>query len=107
MALAVTASNVATITSALLAACPQPRRQDMHKILAIQAYWLNEHGLALLSLSKGEDVKNKRAIVEAGVRLVSESRKTMATLLGDPSFDRGAPGATPAPATAHAGDPVV
>ncbi len=88
-ALVVAASNVAAITSALVAACPQPTRKDIHKLLAVQSYWLNEHGLALLHMSQQADVKSRRAIIEAGTRLVSESRKTMATLLTDPTFDKG------------------
>lgn len=97
-ALLVAASNVAAITSALIAACPQPTRQDIHKLLAVQGYWLNEHGLALLHMSQQADVKNKRAVVEAGARLIAESRKTMATLLSDQSFDRSE-SKPPAPAT--------
>jgi len=79
--------RTSSFTEDLVRRCPQPSRQEMHKIMSIQAFCLNEYGLSLLAMSREAQEKHKRPLLDAGLRLVSESRKTFAELLRDPRFD--------------------
>jgi len=66
--------------------CPEPKREDIYKMLAIQAHCLNEHGLLLLRLSNNS-VRNKPFYIDYGLKLTREAKDIFQALIRDPGFD--------------------
>lgn len=66
--------------------CPDPTREDVHKLLALQAAYLNEYGLKMLKASD-ISVANRLSFIKYGIALMQESRYTFLSLLKDPTFD--------------------
>lgn len=89
--------RTASFTADLVCRCPAPTRAEIHKILAMQSYMLNEYGLSLISLSRLPDERNKKAVIDAGLKLIAESRRTMAELLKDSAFDKATAPPLPEP----------
>lgn len=80
------ADDVADRSKQLIEHCPAPKRADIHKLMALQAHMLNEHGMIFLTLARS-DGKNRKAYLDQGVKLMKESRATFSDLLKDDSFD--------------------
>ena len=78
--------DIALRTSKIADGCPNPKRGDIHKLMALQAHALGEFGLMFLGASQ-KSVKNKKFYLDYAMRLLRESKDEYTQLLKDPTFD--------------------
>ena len=79
--------NAPKDAAAIIYNCPEPKRKDIYKIMALQAHSLGEYGLLFLGASQ-DSIKNKKFFLDYGMKLIKESRESFKELLRDPGFDQ-------------------
>ena len=76
--------------------CPQPKRDDIYRLMAVHAHALGEYSLMFLDASRNS-IRNKKFYLDYGMKLMKESRAGFQALLSDNRFDSATALPPPAP----------
>ena len=71
----------------MISSCPQPTRGEIHKLMAMQAHFLNEYAIICLKRSDLTQ-KNKKFYLDYAMQLFDSSKTTFESLLSDPSLEK-------------------
>ena len=71
----------------ILLNCPQPGRDDIYKLVALQGHCLQLFGMRYLHMSENTRPDNKQFYIKYGMQLMAAAADQFKALLQDPKFD--------------------